>query len=196
MCSSDLGRENLQAQSRDAFLSALLMFIISGSIMAAATGALFHEGKSVTQVLDMVYALEPAAGKFAVALFMFGAMSAGISSVFPILMVLPLLIGDYREGKMDITSPTFRILTGAACLVGMAVPLLGANPIAAQVATQVANVFVLPLVITGIIILVNKKELLGEQAAGPLLNTGLAAALVFAIAVSLAGIVGMLDLVG
>jgi len=190
------GRENLQAQSRDAFLSALLMFIISGSIMAAATGALFHEGKSVTQVLDMVYALEPAAGKFAVALFMFGAMSAGISSVFPILMVLPLLIGDYREGKMDITSPTFRILTGAACLVGMAVPLLGANPIAAQVATQVANVFVLPLVITGIIILVNKKELLGEQAAGPLLNTGLAAALVFAIAVSLAGIVGMLDLVG
>lgn len=190
------GVDNLRDQSRDAFVSALLMFIISGSVMAAATGALFHEGRSVIQVLDMVYALEPAAGKFAVALFMFGAMSAGISSVFPILMVLPFLIGDYKNGEMDINSPTFRFLTAVACLVGMAVPLLGANPVAAQVATQVANVFVLPLVILGIIILVNNKELLGRQAAGRLLNGGLAAALLFSIAVSYAGILGVLNLLG
>ena len=189
------GRDNLKDQSRDAFVSALLMFIISGSIMAAATGALFHEGRSVTQVLDMVFALEPVAGKFAVALFMFGAMSAGVSSVFPILMVLPLMIGDYKKGQMDITSPKFRVLTAVACLVGMAVPLLGANPIAAQVATQVANVFVLPLVIAGIIILINKKDLLGYQAAGPLLNAGLAAAFVFSILVSYAGVKGVLDLI-
>lgn len=189
------GADNLRDQSRDAFVSALLMFIISGSVMAAATGALFHEGRSVTQVLDMVYALEPVAGKFAVALFMAGAMSAGISSVFPILMVMPLLIGDYKEGKMDINSPTFRFLTAVACLVGTIVPLLGANPIAAQVATQVANVFVLPLVILGIIILVNKKELLGRQAAGRMLNGGLISALLFSIAVSYAGFRGILGLI-
>ncbi len=189
------GAGHLGEQSRDAFVSALLMFIISASIMAAATGALFHEGRSVTQVLDMVYALEPVAGKFAVALFMVGAMSAGISSIFPILMVLPLLIGDYQRGQMDIKSKTFKILTAVACLVGMAVPLLGANPIAAQVATQVANVFVLPLVIAGIIILINKKDLLGEQAAGWLLNTGLISALFFSIAVSYAGIAGVLNLI-
>jgi len=169
-----------------------------GYLMVAAfvgtTGALFHEGRSVTQVLDMVYALEPVAGKFAVALFMVGAMSAGISSIFPILMVLPLLIGDYQKGEMDISSPTFRMLTGLACLVGMTVPLLGANPIAAQVATQVANVFVLPLVIAGIIILTNRKDLLGEHAAGWLLNAGLVSALVFSIAVSYAGIAGVLNL--
>ena len=190
------GSSHLRDQSRDAFVSALLMFIISASIMAAATGALFHEGRSVTQVLDMVYALEPVAGKFAVALFMVGAMSAGISSIFPILMVLPLLIGDYQRGQMDIKSNTFKILTAIACLVGLTVPVLGANPIAAQIATQVANVFVLPLVIAGIIILINKKELLGEQAAGPLLNAGLIAALVFSVAVSYAGIVGVLNLLG
>lgn len=190
------GAESLRDQSRDAFVSALLMFVISASVMVAATGALFHEGRSVTQVLDMVYALEPVAGKFAVALFMVGAMSAGVSSVFPILMVLPLLVGDYRKGKMDINSMTFRILTAIACLVGMSVPLLGANPIAAQVATQVANVFVLPLVITGIILLINKKDLLEEQAAGWLLNVGLVSALVFSIAVSCAGIAGVMELIG
>ncbi len=190
------GSAHLRDQSRDAFVSALLMFIISASIMAAATGALFHEGRSVTQVLDMVYALEPVAGRFAVALFMVGAMSAGISSIFPILMVLPLLIGDYQRGQMDIKSKTFKILTAIACFTGLAVPVLGANPIAAQVATQVANVFVLPLVIMGIIVLINRKDLLGDQAAGWRLNGGLVAAFVFSIAVSCAGIVGVLNLIG
>jgi len=190
------GKSNLKIQSRDALVSALLMFVISASIMAAATGALFHEGRSVTQVLDMVYALEPIAGKFAVALFMVGAISAGLSSVFPILMVLPLLVGDYQEGRMDTRSGTFRILTAAACLVGLVVPITGANPIAAQVTTQVANVFVLPLVVLGIILLINRKDLLGENAAGWMLNAGLAAALLFSIAVSYAGIIGLLEIIG
>jgi manganese transport protein len=190
------GAGHLRDQSRDAAVSAVLMFIISASIMAAATGALFHEGRSVTQVLDMVYALEPVAGKFAVALFMVGAMSAGLSSVFPIIMVLPLLVGDYKEGRMDTTSRTFKILTAAACLIGLTVPVIGANPIAAQVATQVANVFVLPLVVFGIILLINKKALMGSHAAGWKLNGGLVSAFIFSVAVSYAGIVGMLNLIG
>ena len=188
------GRDSLRAQSRDAAVSATLMFIISASIMAAATGALFHEGRSVTQVLDMVYALEPVAGKFAVALFMVGAMSAGLSSVFPILMVLPLLVGDYRQGRMDTTSGTFKLLTAAAGLVGLAVPILGANPIAAQIATQVANVFVLPLVVLGIILLVNKKTLMGSHSAGWRLNAGLVSAFIFSLVISYTGLLGILSL--
>ena len=110
-----------------------------GNLMVAATGALFHEGKIVTKVLDMVYALEPVAGKFAVAIFMFGAMSAGLSSIFPILMVLPLLIGDYKQGKMDVKSSTFKILAATACIVGLTVPVLGVNPIMAQIALETLN---------------------------------------------------------
>jgi len=94
-------KNHLKEQRKDALISAILLFFISATIMIAATGALFHNGKAVTRVLDMVYALEPVAGKFAVALFMFGAMSAGLSSIFPILMILPLLIGDYKQGLMD-----------------------------------------------------------------------------------------------
>lgn len=188
------GKKDLKTQSRDALVSALLMFVISASIMAAATGALFHEGRSVTRVLDMVYALEPAAGKFAVALFMTGAMSAGLSSVFPILMVLPLLVGDYQQGRMDTKSGTFRILTAAACLVGLVVPITGANPIAAQVTTQVANVFVLPLVVLGIILLINKQDLLGREAAGWKLNAALVCAFIFSLVISGTGIIALIDL--
>jgi len=186
-------RDHLKEQRKDALISAILLFFISATIMIAATGALFHNGKAVTKVLDMVYALEPVAGKFAVALFMFGAMSAGLSSIFPILMILPLLIGDYKQGKMDTQSSMFKSLTAVACLIGLIVPILGANPIMAQIATQVANVFILPIVIGGIIVLINNKSLMGEHKASLLLNIALFTALLFSLVISYTGILGLTE---
>lgn len=185
------GKSHLKEQKRDALTSAILLFVISATIMVAATGALFHEGKIVTKALDMVYALEPVAGKFAVAIFMFGAMSAGLSSIFPILMVLPLLIGDYKQGEMDVKSTTFKILAATACIVGLIVPVFGVNPIMAQIATQVASVFILPVVITGIIILINRESLMGTHKANLFLNAALFAALAFSLVISYTGILGL-----
>ncbi len=183
--------EHTKEQSRDALTSGILMFIINLAIMAAATGALFYEGKTIEKVLDMVHTLEPVAGKFAVVLFMVGALSAGLSSVFPILMVTPLLIADYQDGALDTGSKRFKILTGLASLVGLTVPVLGANPIAAQIATQVAGVFVLPLVIGGILYLVNRKDMMGVHKAGTGLNIGLVAALIFACIISYTGVIAL-----
>jgi len=185
------GRENTKEQARDALISAVLMFVISGSIMATATGALFHEGKTINKVLDMVYTLEPLVGKYAVAVFVFGAMSAGLSSVFPILMVAPLLIADYQKGELDTRSRQFKILTAIAGIIGLTVPILGANPVMAQVATQVSAVFVLPFVIIAIIILINNEKEMGMYKAGLILNTGLIAALIFACFIAYTGIMAI-----
>lgn len=190
------GPADLKQQTRDSVVSACLMFVISAAIMISATGALFHKGFSIVRVLDMVTALEPVAGKFAIAIFMVGAVSAGLSSIFPILMVFPLLIGDYRNGKLDVRSRTFRILTAVACLIGLTVPILGTNPILAQIVTQVANVFILPVVIGGGIILINSKKLMGKHRAGVFLNIILGIALVFSLVISYTGIVGLQNLFG
>jgi Mn2+/Fe2+ NRAMP family transporter len=187
------GRGQTKNQSRDAFYAALLMFVISGSIMITALGAMYYKGLTINRVIDMVYTLEPVAGKFAVALFMTGALSAGLSSVFPILMVAPLLIADYKSGKLDLKSKLFKRLTAVACVVGLSVPILGVNPIAAQIATQVANVFVLPLVIGGIIYIINRKEVMAEHRAGWLLNAGLALAFLFSCLMSYIGFLGLMD---
>ncbi|MDO6438715.1 Nramp family divalent metal transporter [Cyclobacterium sp. 1_MG-2023] len=188
------GPANTKDQSKDALTGAVLMLIINLSIMAAATGALHAEGKTIDKVMDMVYLLEPVAGKFAVALFMTGALSAGLSSVFPILMVAPLLVADYKEGELDTNSVRFKVLTGVACIVGLTVPILGANPIFAQILTQVAAVFVLPLVIACIMYLVNQKAMMGEHKAGLLLNIGLTAAFVFACIISYTGALALIEL--
>jgi manganese transport protein len=184
-------KENTREQTRDALTSAILMFVISGSIMITATGALFHEGKVINKVLDMVYTLEPLVGRYAVAVFIFGIMSAGLSSVFPILMVAPLLIADYRKGEFDTKSRQFKILTAIAGVIGLTVPILGANPVIAQVTTQVSGVFVLPFVIGAIIVLINKRNEMGGHKAGLLLNIGLFSALIFACFITYTGIIAL-----
>ncbi len=187
--------ENIADQRRDSFFAALLMLIISGSVMVCATGALFHRGMVITRVLDMVHTLEPVAGKFAVSIFLVGTVSAGLSSAFPIIMVAPLLIGDYRAGKLDIQSPLFRILAGLACIIGLTVPILGANPIAAQIVTQITGVFVLPLVIGSIFFTVNNKKSMGEHSAGFLLNAGILAAFIFSCVMSYTAFQAVMELI-
>jgi Mn2+/Fe2+ NRAMP family transporter len=186
-------KDNLSEQRRDALWAAMLIFFISAAIMSVAMGAFYKDGKVVTKVLDMVYALEPIAGRFAIAIFFMGTLAAGLSSVFPILMITPLMIADYEQGKLDTTSKRFKIITGIACLVGLAVPIFGANPIQAQLLTQVFNVFVLPLVIIGILVLINRKELMGEQKAGLALNTGIILSLVFACVISYNGVLAIIE---
>jgi len=124
---------------------------------------------------------------------MTGALSAGLSSVFPILMVAPLLIADYKSGQLDLKSKLFKRLTAVACVVGLSVPVMGANPIVAQIATQVANVFVLPLVIGGIIYIINQKAVMKEQKPGWLLNVGLVLAFIFSCVMSYVGYLGLMD---
>ena len=185
--------KNRSQQKKDAIIAASLVFFISGSVMAVACGALFHQGKPVTQVLDMVNTLEPVAGKFALTLFFFGTLSAGLSSIFPCLLIAPILLADYQSGELDTSSKQFRIITAIASLFALIVPVYGANPIQMQILSQVFNVFVLPLVILGIILLINNKNLMTKYKAGVWLNLGLFAALFFSCVISYNGVVALLD---
>nr|WP_247664665.1 divalent metal cation transporter [Pseudoalteromonas sp. MMG010] len=180
-------------QKKDAIVAAVLVFLISAAVMAVAAGSLFHEGQKVTKVLDMVTALEPIAGKGALTVFFFGTLAAGLSSVFPCMLIAPLLIEDYRSGKLDTQSKQFKIITGIAALFALTIPVFGFNPVKGQILTQVFNVFVLPLVILGIILMINNKKLMQEHKAGYLLNFVLGLALLFSIIISYNGVLGLIE---
>jgi len=186
-------KNNLDQQKKDAITAAILIFVISSTIMAVACGALFHQGKEVTHVLDMANTLEPVAGKLAVTIFFFGALSAGLSSIFPCLLIAPLLIADYQSGKLDTNSQQFRIITAIACLVAMIGPAFGANPIEIQILSQVFNVFVLPIVILGIILMLGSKKVMKDYKTSLGVYIGLFAALFFSLVISYNGILALLD---
>ena len=185
--------KNLNQQKKDAITAAILIFVISGVIMAVAAGALFYDGKEVTHVLDMANTLEPVAGKWAVTIFFFGALSAGLSSIFPCLLIAPLLVADYQSGILDTNSRQFRIITAIACLVALIGPAFGANPIEIQILSQVFNVFVLPIVILGIILMLRSEKVMKDYKTSLGIYIGLYAALFFSLVISYNGIVALLN---
>lgn len=185
--------KNLKQQKNDSITAAILVFIISASIMAVACGALYYKNEPVTQVLDMANTLEPIAGNLAVTIFFFGTLSAGLSSIFPCLLITPLLIADYQSGELDTTSRQFKIITFIACLVALIVPIFGANPIKMQILTQVFNVFVLPIVVLGIILMINNKKVMKGYKTTLWINAGLFAALFFSCVISYNGIIAIVD---
>ena len=185
---------DLEHQKTDAIVAAILVFIISGSIMAVAHGALYNNGLQVEKVLDMANTLEPVAGKMAVTIFFFGTLSAGLSSIFPCALIAPILIADYQSGELDTNSTQFKIVTFMACLVALIVPIFGANPIQMQILSQVFNVFILPAVIIGIILVSRNDKLMKGYKINILVTISLYAALFFSLVISYNGILGIFEL--
>ncbi len=180
-------KNDLGTQKNDSILAAILIFTISGSIMAVASGSLHGSGKEISHVLDMSETLEPSVGKFAVSIFFAGTLSAGLSSIFPCLMIVPLMLGDYNTGQLDVKSRRFKITTGIASVLALSVPVFGFNPIQGQIFTQVFNVFALPLVVVSFLVLWNRKNA-GLPSKRLLTNTILVAAFAFSIIIMFNGL--------
>ena len=183
--------KDLKIQKRDAITAAILIFVISGSIMAVATGALYQKGQPVQHVLDMANTLQPVAGKFAVTIFFFGTLSAGLSSIFPCTLIAPLLLADYQSGELDTSSLQFKVVTFIACLVALIVPIFGSNPIEMQILSQVFNVFVLPVVIISILLILRNKTIMKGYVTGLGVKIGLYGALFFSLVISYNGILAL-----
>ncbi len=179
--------ENFKSQKHDSIVAATLIFIISGSIMAVASGSLHGTGIEITHVLDMSGALEPSAGKFAVTIFFAGTLSAGLSSIFPCLMIVPLMLGDFSAGKLDVKSIRFKLITAIASVLALSVPFFGFNPIRGQILTQVFNVFGLPLVVASFLFLWNRKSL-NSPHKKMILNIIMIGAFVFSVVIMVNGL--------
>ena len=180
--------KDYKTQRTDSIIAAGLIFIISGSIMAVASGSLHGHGVEITHVLDMSKALEPSTGKFAVSIFFIGTLSAGLSSIFPCLIIVPLMLGDFNSGKLDVSSVRFRLITAIGSILALSIPVFGVNPIKGQIFTQVFNVFALPLVVISFILLWNRKNA-GLPEKRTLTNIVMACAFIFSLIIMINGLI-------
>ena len=151
-------------------------------------------GIPVERAVDMVKTLEPIAGPFAISIFVVGIIGAGISSIFPQAPVLPWLISDYRGRKLNTRSNMFRILAGLGFLSGLIVPVFGGRPVWIMIGVTAFQSIMMPLVTAAILILINKKSLMGEYKAGVWLNLGMLATLGFSVFAAVMGIRGLLGI--
>ncbi len=156
--------DNLRQEKIDSFVSASIMLLLSGAIMACAAGTLYRMGRPVEQAIDMVTILEPVAGRFAISIFVIGIISAGVSTVFPIALILPWLICDYCGITRDPQSPMFRILGALGLLAGLTVPVFGVRPVFVMIASSAFQATILPIVTLAIIFLI--KAVFGDGLHG------------------------------
>ena len=187
------GIKDLKQEKQDAFTSATLMFILSIFIMIAAAGSLYPRGIHVDQAIDMIGSLEPIAGRFAMNIFIPGIIAAGISSVFPIILIAPWLISDYTGKPRNEKSFMYRLLAGIAILFALVVPIFGGRPVWLLIAALAFQSLLMPLVTLLIWIMLNRKSVMGKYKIGTWMNIGIGATFVFSLIMAYNGVLGLLD---
>lgn len=183
--------EDEKTQRNDALLSVSLMFVISAAIMAAAAGTLHVAGIKLTEASQMISLLEPLAGPLATSIFAIGIISAGVSSQFPNVLMLPWLICDYRGIERNMRLPRYRIMVFLISLLGLIVPLLGARPVLVMLASQAFGAIILPATVLCIFYLTNRAELMGDHKNSVASNLVLAAILLFSLVIAYMGFTGV-----
>lgn len=189
------GIADLPIQKRDAAVSAIMMFVISASVMAAAAGTLYVSGQTLNETKELVTLLQPFAGKYAVGLFVIGIAAAGISSHLPNVLLLPWLICDHMGISRNMGLPAFRILVLVMSLLSFVVPVFHQRPIAVLIASQALAAVVLPATVACIFYVTNKASLMGEHKNKWYDNLILAGAQLFALVIGGIGLKGFWDMV-
>ena len=185
--------KDLKSEKRDAIFSVALMFVLSLAIMAAAAGTLNPLGLKIDNAVDMVKSLEPIAGRFAISILVTGIIAAGLSSLFPHYILVPLLLSDYLQEEFTLNSWRNRGIVIFYATLGLAVPIFGGRPVFVLIVAQALTLVATPLVLVLMMILVNREDLMGKHKAKPFTNIVFAIVSLFTLAMAIIGILGIIE---
>ena len=164
------GPEDYRAARLDAITGALFACFIAMTIIIATGAAIGGEGplQSAKQAAE---ALRPVAGSAAVALFAVGLLGASAlaGAVVPLSSSYAIseAVGVERSVSRRFTeAPLFLGLFTSQVALGAAVALTPVNLIKLLIGTQVLQGIVTPVVLTYILILCNRREVLGAAVNG------------------------------
>lgn len=185
--------DDLQHEKRDAFVSASVMVFLSAVVMAVAAGTLHVTGTTMESTLEMIGLLEPIGGDLAAFLLIIGVAGAGLSTVFPIVLIAPWLVADYMGWKRDLRSPAFRLLIGVGLIFSFGSVLLEQTPPVLMVVAMALQAAILPAVAIPVFYLLNKKEVMGEEyLPSGKWNAGLIAVILFSLVTTWFAVEGFL----
>ena len=175
------GINDLKTEKKDSFVSASMMLLLSGVIMAVAAGTLHVSGLKLENTVEMIDLFEPLGGKLAAFVLIIGIAGAGLSTIFPIVLIAPWLVSDYRGTPRNIHSTQSRWLVFIALLFAFGTVFLKERPPALMIFSQAFQACILPAVAIPIFVLINRKKLMHEYNASNRLNIGIVAVILFSL---------------
>ncbi len=175
---------DLSNEKRDALVSSSMMLLLSGIIMAVAAGTLHVMGLKLDETVEMIQLFAPLGGEAAAFLLIIGITGAGLSTIFPIVLIAPWLIADYRGTPRNIHSPLSRVLILAAMLVAFGSVFLDQRPPLLMIFSQAFQACILPAVAIPIFILINREKVMKSYKAGWGMNLAIMAVILFSLITS------------
>jgi manganese transport protein len=172
---------HLKTEKRDAMVSASMMLFLSGIIMAVSAGTLHIMGLSLTNTVEMIYLFEPIGGKAAAFVLILGIAGAGLSTIFPIVLIAPWLICDYTGQDRNIQSPLFRWLGLFGILFSFGFLVMKEKPPGLMVFSQAFQACILPAVAIPVYFLLSNSKLMKAHAMSLKFRIGLIAVIIFSL---------------
>jgi Mn2+/Fe2+ NRAMP family transporter len=176
--------KDLRQEKKDAAVSASMMFFLSLVIMAVSAGTLHVMGMKMNNTVEMISLFEPLGGKIAAFILILGIVGAGISSIFPIILIAPWLISDFTGRERNIRSPMYRLLGFVGILFAFGMQFIDTTPPLLMVFSQAFQALILPAVAIPIFILLNRKSLMNGHMAGRSMNIALVVIILYSLLTS------------
>jgi len=152
------------------------MVIVFFIIVACAATLYVHGLRNISSAKEAALALEPLAGKWAGGLFAFGLLNASLfaASILPLSTAHVICEGLGFEAGLDRKfreAPTFYSLYTLLIIVGAGIVLIPRAPLwKILLYSQVGNGIWLPIVLIFILLLINRRDLMGEHTNTLLFN--------------------------
>lgn len=189
-----LGPEEYRYERFDSIAGAVFSNVISFFIIVSTATAIGRFGQPLGSARDAARALQPVAGAGATKLFalgLFGA-SALAGAVVPLSTAYAVseAVGVERSVSRRFTeAPVFLSLFTGQVLIGAIVALAPGNLVSLLLNTQELNGIITPIILVFILILANRRSLLGTAANGPVLRV-IAVIVVFGVSAMSLAVVG------
>lgn len=175
---------DLKTEKKDAFVSAGVMLLLSGVIMAVGAGTLHIMGLKLDNTVEMIHLLEPLGGKASAFILIIGIAGAGLSTVFPIVLIAPWLIADYRGIPRNIHSKQSRFLIMIALVIAFGSVFLEQRPPALMIFSQAFQACILPAVAIPIYFLMSDGEVMRQYKASLGMKLGIILVVIFSLLTS------------
>ncbi|PIC67544.1 manganese transporter [Sporosarcina sp. P21c] len=172
---------------KEARWDTIISICVGGLITAAVliTAASTMMGMEVTSVADLSVQLEPLFGSWAKVFIAIGIFAAGFSSAIASPLGAAVAISSVLKWEGGMKNKKFKMVFSGVIVIGIITSAIGFSPLDVLLAAQALNGILLPIVAVYLFVIMNNKQLLGDQRNSTFLN--IIGAIVILIAIFLGG---------
>lgn len=138
--------------------------IMTALVIAVAAAALGHTGEPVASIVALANVFEPLAGPVGAKIFALGFVGAAFSSMVANATAGGTMLSDGLGRGSSAAAPAAKIIAGCILAFGVVIALVfQSSPVQLIVTAQALTVFVAPVLAALIIVMANRRGLMGRM---------------------------------